>query len=201
MLNNTETQKLEVKGEDLRFSKNQSDKNLISTLEGLGYLPKNFEGDFLYHLLEHKSPKVRLLAAKNIAKLNQLNSLECLWSAFQKENDTGVRREIASAIGRLRQPQNKPYLFEILLDKDPKVVCQAIRGLLHYEKDILVERKLKPLLNHQNEVVRTFIYKKYFADKIKRNNSQPNSKNLKQSKIKFIDLFAGIGGIRRAFEN
>lgn len=158
----------EDKGEDLRISKSQSDKNLISTLEDLGYLPKNFQGGFLYNLLEHKNPKIRFLAAKNIAKLNQTKSLEPLWNAFQNENDTTTRREIVSAIGRLRKPQNKPYLFQILQDDDPKVVCQAIRGLLVYDDDTLVERKLKPLLNHENETVRTVIYKEYFSEKTKR---------------------------------
>ncbi len=131
----------------------QTDKNLIATLEGLGYLPKNFEGDFLFDLLGHKNPKVRLLAAKNIAKLNQTKSLEPLWNAFQKEINTTTKREIVSAIGRLRKEQNKPFLFEILNDEDPKVVCQAIRGLLVYENDVLVERRLKPLLNYENETV------------------------------------------------
>ena len=144
---------------------NQSDKNLIATLEDLGYLPNGFQGGFLFNLLEHKNPKIRLLAAKNIAKLNQTKSLEPLWNAFKVESDTGTRREIVSAIGRLRRPQNKPYLFEILQDEDPKVVCQAIRGLLVYDDDVLVERKLKPLLNHENETVRTVIYKEYFAEK------------------------------------
>lgn len=120
---------------------NQSDKNLIATLEDLGYLPKDFQGGFLFNLLEHNNPKVRFLAAKNIAKLNQTKSLEPLWSAFQKEDDTSTRREIVSAIGRLRREQNKPYLFQILQDEDPKVVCQAIRGLLVYNDDVLVEQK------------------------------------------------------------
>lgn len=39
----------------------QSDKNLIATLEGLGYLPKNFDSGFLYNLLDHRNPKIRLL--------------------------------------------------------------------------------------------------------------------------------------------
>lgn len=120
---------------------NQSDKNLIATLEGLGYLPKDFQGGFLFNLLEHNNPKVRFLAAKNIAKLNQTKSPEPLWSAFQKEDDTSTRQEIISAIGRLRREQNKPYLFQILQDEDPKVVCQAIRGLLVYNNNVLVERK------------------------------------------------------------
>ena len=153
----------------------QSDKNLIASLESLGYLPKNFEGEFLFDLIEHKNPKIRLLAAKNIAKLNQTQSLEPLWTAFRKEQNTATKREIVSAIGRLRQPQNKPFLFEVLQDEDPKVVCQAIRGLLHYENDILVERKLKPLLNHQNEVVRNFIYKEFFAEKTQKDSEMPHA--------------------------
>lgn len=174
MLNKNETYEVEDKGEDLKISKAQSDKNLIATLEDLGYLPKNFQGGFLFRLLEHDNPKIRLLAAKNIAKLNQTKSLEPLWNAFQKEKNTAAKREIVSAIGRLRRPQNKPYLFEILQDDDPKVVCQAIRGLLHYDDDILVERRLKPLLNHENETVRTVIYKEYFAEKTKRESDLPH---------------------------
>ncbi len=164
----------EDKGTDLNISRNQGDKNLIATLEGLGYLPNGFQGGFLFNLLEHKNPKIRLLAAKNIAKLNQTKSLEPLWDAFQRETNTSAKREIVSAIGRLRRPQNKPYLFEILHDEDPKVVCQAIRGLLVYDDDVLVARKLKPLLNHPNEMVRTVIYKEYFADKTKKENELPH---------------------------
>lgn len=156
-------------------TKTVSDKDLIESLAGLGYLPKDFQGDFLYDLLSHNNHKIRLLAAKNIAKLNQVCSLEHLWNAFQTELKTDVRRELVSAIGRLRQPQNKHFLFEILLDKDPKVVCQAIRGLLVYEKDVLVQRKLKPLLHHENEVVRTFIYKEIFAEKTQKDSEMPHT--------------------------
>jgi DNA modification methylase len=165
---------VENNGKDLSASKNQNDKNLIDTLEDLGYLPKNFEGDFLYNLLEHNNPKIRFLAAKNIAKLNETKSLEPLWNAFKNEENTTTKRELVSAIGRLRREQNKPYLFEILQDKDPKVVCQAIRGLLVYNNDVRVERKLKPLLNHENETVRTVIYKEFFAEKTKKDNELPH---------------------------
>jgi len=153
---------------------NQSDKNLVATLESLGYLPNHFQGGFLFNLLEHQNPKIRLLVAKNIVKLNQTKSLEPLWNAFQRETNTAAKSEIVSAIGRLRRPQNKPYLIEILQDDDPKVVCQAIRGLLVYDDDVLVERKLKPLLNHENETVRTVIYKEYFAEKTKRESDLPH---------------------------
>lgn len=149
-------------------------KNLLLILENLGYLPNKFDGSFLFKLLKHDSPKVRFLSAKNIAKLNNIENLEKLWNAFKIETDTATKREIVSAIGRLRKEQNKPFLFEILLDEDPKVVCQAIRGLLHYGNDISVERRLKPLLNHTNETIRTVIYKEFFAEKTKKEYSLPH---------------------------
>lgn len=149
-------------------------KNLSFILENLGYLPNKFDGDFLFDLLNHENPKVRLLSAKNIAKLNNVENLGKLWDAYKTENDTATKREIVSAIGRLRNELNKPYLFEILYDEDPKVVCQAIRGLLNYENDILVERKLKPLLHHPNEIVRTVIYKEFFAEKVRKESALPH---------------------------
>lgn len=47
-----------------------TDKNLINTLENLGFLPHNFQGGWRFNLPAHKNPKIRLLAAKNIAKLD-----------------------------------------------------------------------------------------------------------------------------------
>lgn len=156
------------------MSGQNDNKSITFILENLGYLPKDFDASSLLPLIEHENPKIRLLAAKNIAKLNKLEHLEILWTAFNKETDTSARREIVSAIGRLRKKQNKPYLFQILQDEDPKVVCQAIRGLLTYSDDILVERKLKPLLNHPNEMVQTVIYKEFFAEKTQKESELPH---------------------------
>ncbi len=132
-------------------------------LENLGQLPKNFEGTFLYNLLSHSHPQVRLNAVKNIAKLNGESNVDLLIKFYKKEKDTGVRREIVSAVGRQRKPDNKLILFGFLEDEDPKIVCQAIRGLLVFNEDEDVENHLRPLVNHENEMVRTVIYKEYFA--------------------------------------
>jgi DNA modification methylase len=170
-----ENLKKESNGEFTHLTEKYKDaKNLSFILENLGYLPNKFDGSFLFDLLNHENPKVRLLSAKNIAKLNDVKNLGKLWEAFKNETDTATKREIVSAIGRLRHEQNKPFLFEILQDEDPKVVCQAIRGLLNYENDIQVERRLKPLLDHQNETVRTVIYKEFFAEKTKKESALPH---------------------------
>jgi DNA modification methylase len=132
-------------------------------LENLGQLPDNFQAGFLYNLLRHSHSQVRLNAVKNIGKLNGDSDIKSLVILYQKETDTGVRREIVSSIGRQRKSANKLLLYDFLNDDDPKVVCQAIRGLLVFENDKEVEEHLKPLVNHENEMVRTVIYKEYFA--------------------------------------
>ena len=144
--------------------KNQHDVGTINfILESLGQLPINFESKFLYDLLGHQHAQVRLNAVKNIGKLNGNTNILILLELYKKEKDTSVRREIISSIGRQRKAENKPLLFNFLEDEDPKIVCQAIRGLLVFDKDNDVEEHLKPLINHPNEMVRTVIYKEYFA--------------------------------------
>lgn len=144
--------------------RNQRDVGTINfILESLGQLPTNFDSSFLYELLEHQHHQVRVNAVKNIGKLIDKTDISKLSKLYKTETDTSVRREIISSIGRQRSTNNKPLLFEFLSDKDPKIVCQAIRGLLVFDKDEDVEEHLKPLINHPNEMVRTVIYKEYFA--------------------------------------
>ncbi len=163
--------------DDLRnFIENQKDnKSTIFILENLGHLPKNFDGSFLIPLLNHQYNKIRLLAAKNIAKLTNFDNTAILLTTYQNETDTGVRREIVSAIGRMRNPDNKKILISLLGDDDPKVVCQAIRGLLVFEKDHQVVESLKPLINHPNEMVRAAIYKAFFTSTDTNQNKLPHS--------------------------
>jgi hypothetical protein len=63
----------------------------------------------------------------------------------------------------MRNPKTKKTLIEILQDTDPKIVSQAIRGLLIFKGDKDVDENLKPLINHENEMVRMVIYKEFFA--------------------------------------
>ncbi|MFA5655747.1 MAG: DNA methyltransferase [Dysgonamonadaceae bacterium] len=140
-------------------------------LENLGQLPKNFNDQFLYELLDHQHSQVRMNAVKNIGKLNAKSNITILCKLYSKETDTSVRREIVSSIGRQRRVDNKILLFDFLKDEDPKIVCQAIRGLLVFGKDKDVQNHLRPLINHPNEMVRTVIYKEYFAEKNTKNKN------------------------------
>lgn len=137
--------------------------SLTFILENLGHLPKDFDSSFLPSLLTHKNAVVRLWVIKTLGKLKDDKYLPLLVSTALNDIDTSVRREAVSSIGRMRILNAKPILFEILKDKDPKIVCQAIRGLLVFKGDNEVDKVLARLVNHENEMVRTVIYKEYFS--------------------------------------
>lgn len=171
---------------ELKNSSNGAIRNLVKNykdsgsltfiLENLGQLPKEFDGSFLPELLTHKNASVRLWTVKTFGKLDKEQYLETLKNIALTDTDTAVRREAVSSIGRMRSKDGKKILFQILKDKDPKIVSQAIRGLLVFKGDVEVDIKLKTLVNHENEMVRTVIYKEYFAE-IKDKNSQPHTES------------------------
>jgi DNA modification methylase len=145
-------------------------------LENLGRLPTTFDGNWLIKLLDNESSSIRFLAVKNLGKLKNDSFLMFLNNVAINDADTNVRREAVSAIGRLRKPSSKEMLFDKLKDADPKVVCQAIRGLLIFKGEEDVDRQLKQLINHQNEMVQQVIRKEYFATK-KANNIQDHTES------------------------
>ena len=154
----------------------QDSGSLIFILKNLGQLPKDFDGSFLTNLLGHKTPTVRLWVVKTIGKLGNEEYLPLLKQTVLNDNDTNVRREAVSSIGRMRTKKGQTILTEILQDKDPKIVCQAIRGLLVFKGEPKVDNILKPLINNENEMVRTVIYKEYFAEQ-KYKNAQPHTES------------------------
>ena len=156
--------------------KSQQDARSINyILERLGQLPSNFNSEFLYDLLNHPNAQVRLNAVKNIGKVNGDSHTSKLFELYKKETDTLVRREIISSVGRQRKKENILFLLDTLNDKDPKIVCQAIRGLLVFGKNVNVQKQLKPLINHPNETIRTIIYKEYFCKSKETSSNLPHA--------------------------
>jgi DNA modification methylase len=158
----------EVKIDNVAFDKlvqlnSHNMGNLIFILENLGHLPKSFDGSLLLKLTNSKFSKVRELSIKNIAKLTQDDFLLRLKQIGKTDSDTAVRREAVSAIGRMRNPNNKEILIGFLQDIDPKIVCQAIRGLLVFKGDVYIDNTLQDLIEHENETVRAIIGKEYYS--------------------------------------
>jgi hypothetical protein len=144
---------------------------ILNTLENLGRLPRDYDGSWLLDFLDNESSTIRFLAVKNLGKLKNDAFLVILTQVAKNDPDTNVRREAVSAIGRMRKPDTKKILFAKLKDTDPKVVCQAIRGLLVFKGEEEIDTRLKTLIEHQNEMVQQIIRKEYFEKEKKKQHN------------------------------
>ena len=127
---------------------------LLSLLDKLGKLPAGFNGELFIPLLTHANPKIRMLAAKNVGKLKNEKFLSELSKLASTEKNTFARREAISAIGRMRSENAIPILTQHLADTDPKVILQALRGLLYFKEKPEVKTALDSLREHPNELIR-----------------------------------------------
>ena len=147
------------------FFQHQTDGAILCFLEKLGRLENNNSKDALINLLNNRNENIRVLAIKNLAKLTDLSLLAIF--SFHGKNDasTEVKRESVSAIGRLRNESAISTLITFLQDKDPKVIMQAIRGLLVFNHRDDVTKALNNLKNHPNELIKEAFEKKTKNDK------------------------------------
>lgn len=148
---------------------------LIFILENLGHLPSAFDMSWILPLLEHPNETVRFWAIKNLGKKSSTEQyIDILFRTASCDRSTMVKREAVSSIGRMRSKAAIPFLTEILEDDDPKIICQAIRGLLVFKGDPNVDQVLAGLINHENEIIRTIIYKEYFSKEKDRESRIPH---------------------------
>lgn len=137
--------------------------DVIFILENIGHIPSSYNMNWLVPLLESKNEDVRYWTVKNLGKTDSDTYINYLFRVANNDTSTLVRREAVSSIGRKRNNASIPLLQQMLKDEDPKIVCQAIRGLLVFKGRPDVDESLKELINHENEMVRTVIYKEFFA--------------------------------------
>jgi len=135
------------------------EQQLLFTLKNLGKLPDNFDGQLFVPLLEHQNPKIRCLAVENVGKLKNERFLATLVAFAKAERNTIARREAVSAIGRLKTENAIPILTQFTEDADPKIILQALRGLLYFREHPDVKTALTSLAEHPNEMIREQITK------------------------------------------
>jgi len=152
-------------------------KSILFILKHLGHIPNDFDGSYLLELIYNKNKTVRIWAIKTIGKLKKIEYLTILREISITDSDTNVRRESISSIGRLRSKHGINILRDFLEDADPKLVCQAIRGLLVFKGDRDIDKVLIKLIDHENELVRKIISKEYLT------------KNLHAAEHKHTDTF------------
>lgn len=148
---------------------------LVKALESLGRINYDFDVTPVVKLINHKSPNVRALAIKNLAKVDDKNHTHVFFSAYRNDNNTTVKREAISAIGRQRRFENVDFFIEALADSDPKIICQAIRALLVFKGDKKVDDALKKLAVHENEMIKQVIEKEYFSKIMAKTKNKPHA--------------------------
>lgn len=147
-----------------RFFVENSLKNIIYVLEKFGKLENGNARSCLLAVLKNDHANVRELAIKNLAKLKDPSLLNIFYDHAINDSATVVKRESVSAIGRLRDEDGIPYLSKLLGADDPKVVMQAIRGLLVFKNQKEITQRLKKLKDHPNEMIQDIIVKEFFSN-------------------------------------
>ena len=143
----------------LSFLQNQNNGTIIYALEKLGRLENGYSKEPLLSLLNNQNENIRTLAIKNLAKIGDVSLLPIFIRYARSDESTEVRRESVSAVGRLRNEKAIPVLVGFLKDNDPKVVMQAIRGLLVFSNNNVVKQELKKIIDHPNELIKEVIGK------------------------------------------
>lgn len=143
----------------LSFLQNQNNGTIVYALEKFGRLENGFSKEPLVSLLNNQNENIRVLAIKNLAKIGDVSLLPTFIKYAHSDESTEVRRESVSAVGRLRNEKAIPVLIDFLKDNDPKVVMQAIRGLLVFSNNIYVKQELKKIIDHPNELIKEVIGK------------------------------------------
>lgn len=156
------------------FLKSKSNGTIVHTLEKLGRLENGNSREPLLSLLNNPNESIRSLAVKNLAKLSDISLLPIFDKFASFDDSTEVRREAVSAIGRLRNKKAIPSMIRFLKDKDPKVVMQAIRGLLIFSYMDDIKKELRKMLAHPNELIHEVINKELNGMNNGLKNSQPH---------------------------
>lgn len=149
--------------------------SILFILENLGSLPKSFQTDWIEKLLQNDNEQVRFWAVKTLGKVKNSQLLDLLNYVVLSDSSTIVKREAVSSIGRMRDPKIQTLLLQYLQSYDPKIICQAIRGLLPFKGQPEVDNALRKLVNHENEMVRSVIYKEYFSQKVNKKTLLPHT--------------------------
>ena len=154
------------------FLRNQNEGMIIYVLTRLGRLENGNSREPLLNLLNNPNDNIRSLAIKNLSKICDFSLLPIFIERASSDKSTEVRRESVSGIGRLRNERTIPNLIKFLADNDPKVVMQAIRGLLVFSQKDEVKKELKKLINHPNELIKEVINKEINGFEYKSNRSE-----------------------------
>lgn len=160
-------------------------KKILTVLKKVGRLNQGNSSLVFVELLKHKSRDVRVEAVKHIGKFKNNEDIEeTLIHQYNTDDDSLVRRECVSSLGRQRNEKRIDFFIDVLNDKDPKIVLQAIRSLLVFKDREEVKNELKKISDHPNEMIKDVLNielkeknKKKGKNEIKHSHLNPLLKN------------------------
>ena len=174
----------------------KEDKNILLILKNLGHLSSNFDDKIVLSFLFHRNWKIRLWSVKTLGKVKNEKNLKLLKKVAEQDESTEVRREAISSIGRLKNKIIIPVLFQFLVESDPKILLQAIRGLFAFKKESKVDEQLKKLLEHPNETVRKVVEQECFLQ----NKKNKAKKKDHQESHDFLKNIIVLGDVRQVLK-
>lgn len=113
--------------------------------------------DNLLKIASRGNTKARVDAVKKLSLLKDESLVHFYSKVALADSSSVVRREAISAIGRLKNENTLPILTKAIEDEDPKVVAQAVRALIAFRRRQDVQKILKKLRKHKNEMIRESI--------------------------------------------
>ena len=135
-----------------------TDREKTSFLRKVGKINTQYKNfDIFIESFKSDNENLRFEIIKTLSKITDINLFSFYKKIIYIEKTSDIRREIVSAIGRLRNKKTIQLLIDLIKDDDPNVVLQAIRGLLVFKDDPLVHKELKKLSSHPNEIVKLII--------------------------------------------
>ncbi len=153
-------------------------KKIIGILKKVGRIEDDKSFQIFIELLNHKNRDVRVEAVKHLGKYKNNNFIqETLIEKYRNDEDSLVKRECVSSVGRQRNENRISFFGEVVKDKDPKIVLQSIRALLVFKSNPLVVKILSKIQNHPNEMIKDVlrIELQEKTTKIKSNKSNKHS--------------------------
>lgn len=130
-------------------------KTILGNLKKIGKIEtENISYDIFMELLNHKNRDVRIESIKNLGKFSGDYIESSIEFHYKQEKDSLVKRECISSLGRQRNENLLDFFIDVLDEKDPKLVLQAIRSLLVFKKKPKVLKALKDISNHPNEMIK-----------------------------------------------
>lgn len=109
-------------------------------------------------------------------------------SILESDASTSDKKKAMASIGRKRDPQLKNILIKYTGSPNPEIAMQAIRGLLVFRKDPMVQIYLETLCEHPNDMIRDVMQQEMLGRGSVNENSHAESPDFMKNAVVHGDV-------------